>query len=84
LNTGLVGMKCHTKQHNTRTIVAWVTSKGCGDDAHREQNKVVIMFVVGINPSLQDYCKNLIIVISFRCYENNWLFKLSLNSIDDG
>jgi hypothetical protein len=22
LNTGLVGMKCHTKQHNTRTIVA--------------------------------------------------------------
>ena len=39
LDTGLVGMKCHTEQRNTRATVAQVTSKRIWDDSHRKQIK---------------------------------------------
>ena len=49
LDTGLVGMKCHTEQHNKRATMAKLTSNRIWDDFHRKTNKLLLCFSLELN-----------------------------------
>ena len=61
-----------------------MTSKECGNNAHLEQNKVLLCSSSAFYLALEICSKNLIIVILFRSNESNGLFKLWPYSIYDG
>jgi hypothetical protein len=70
-DTRSVGMS--VIQSNAIGELQWpkIISKGCGVDAHQEQNKVLSCSSLASYLTFKIYHKDIIIVIMFRLYENN-------------
>jgi hypothetical protein len=70
-DTGSVGMSVIQSNTIGELLCSKRLSKGCGVDAHREQNKVLSCSPLASYLTFKIYHKDIIIVTMFRLYEKN-------------